>query len=187
MNAQGESTGSNEASATPTAPPVLLPLTVTWPEDIKGTEDSSIWTSLTSTPRIRVSGGRPPYTYEIDTNGAPDGLEIDQSSGTLIGTPTVNGTFTVRVVVRDAAGQSVSNDALNITIHPPLSVSPIAYKTVEKDSMITPIHLSASGGWEPYTYSISGAPSGISLSSDNRITGSPLTGWDFHNYRDSYR
>ncbi len=173
VNAQGESTGSNEASATPTAPPVLLPLTVTWPEDIKGTEDSSIWTSLTSTPRIRVSGGRPPYTYEIDTNGAPDGLEIDQSSGTLIGTPTVNGTFTVRVVVRDAAGQSVSNDALNITIHPPLSVSPIAYKTVEKDSMITPIHLSASGGWEPYTYSISGAPSGISLSSDNRITGSP--------------
>ena len=48
VNAQGESTGSNEDSATPTAPPVLLPLTVTWPEDIKGTQNSSIWTSLTS-------------------------------------------------------------------------------------------------------------------------------------------
>ena len=161
----------NGASVSVSATPALLPLTVTWPEDIKGTEDSSIWTSSTST-QITVSGGRPSYTYEIDTNGAPAGLSIDPS-GTLIGTPTVNGTFTtVTVVVRDEAGQSVSNP-LTITISPPLSVSPIAYKTVEKDSMITPIHLSASGGWEPYTYSISGAPSGISLSNDNRITGSP--------------
>ena len=163
----------NGASVSVSATPVLPPLTVTWPEDIKGTEDSSIWTSSTSTPpQVSVSGGRPSYTYEIDTNGAPAGLSIDLS-GTLTGTPTVNGTFTARVVVRDAAGQSVSNDALNITIRPALSVSPIAYKTVEKDSLITPIHLSASGGWEPYTYSISGAPMGISLSSDNRITGSP--------------
>ncbi len=166
----------NGASVSVSATPVLPPLTVTWPEDIKGTEDSSIWTLSTSTPpQVSVSGGRPPYTYEIDRNSAPDGLDINQSdqsdqSGTLTGTPTEHGTFEVRVVVRDAAGQSVSNDNLNIT---PLSVSPIAYKTVEKDSMITPIHLSASGGWEPYTYSISGAPLGISLSSDNRITGSP--------------
>ena len=168
---------TNGASTRVSAMPALLPLTVTWPEDIKGTEDSSIWTSLTSTPRIRVSGGRPRYTYEIDRNSAPDGLDINQSdqsdqSGTLTGTPTEHGTFTVRVVVRDAAGQSVSNP-LTITISPPLSVSPIAYKTVEQGRSITPIHLSATGGWEPYTYSISGAPSGISLSSDNRITGRP--------------
>ena len=166
----------NGASGSVTATPTLPPLTVTWPEDIKGTEDSSIWTSLTSTPlqtpQISVSGGRPSYTYEIAKEGAPDGLSIDQSSGTLTGTPTENGTFTVRVVVRDAAGQSMSQD-LNIMISPPLSVSPIAYKTVEQDSSIIPIHLSATGGWEPYTYSISGAPSGISLSDDNRITGSP--------------
>ena len=161
----------NGASVSVRATPALLPLTVTWPEDIKGTEDSSIWTSLTSTPQITVSGGQPSYTYEIDTNGAPAGLDIDLS-GTLTGTPTENGDFTVTVVVRDEAGQSVSNP-LTITIHPTLSVSPIAYKTVEKDSMITPIHLSATGGWEPYTYSISGAPMNISLSSDNRITGSP--------------
>lgn len=163
----------NGAAGSVTATPTLPPLTVTWPEDIKGTEDSSIWVSSTSTPpQVRVSGGRPSYTYEIDTNGAPDGLSIDPS-GTLMGTPTESGDFTVRVVVRDKAGQSVSNDALNIMISPPLSVSPIAYKTVEKDSMITPVHLSASGGWESYTYSISGAPMGIFLSSDNRITGSP--------------
>jgi len=171
VNATGNGT-SVSASATPTLPP----LKVTWPEDIKGTEDSSIWTSLTSTPsqtpQISVSGGRPSYTYEIAKEGAPDGLSID-SSGTLTGTPTENGTFTVTVVVRDDAGQSVSNDALIITIRPALNVSPIAYKTVEQGKLITPIHVSASGGWEPYTYSISGAPSGISLSDDNRITGKP--------------
>ena len=163
----------NGASGSVTATPVLPPLTVTWPEDIEGTQKSSIWTSLTSTPpQISVSGGRPSYTYEIEIEGAPDGLSIDLS-GTLTGTPTESGTFaTVTVDVRDDAGQSMSHD-LNITIRPPLSVSPIAYKTVEQDSSITPIHLSASGGWKPYTYSISGAPSGISLSDDNRITGSP--------------
>ncbi len=118
-----------------------------------------------------MSGGRPSYTYEIAAEGAPDGLTIDPS-GILTGTPTVNGAFTVTVVVRDAASQSMSSD-LNITIRPPLSVSPIAYKTVEKDSLITPIHLSSSGGWSPYTYALSGAPMGISLSSDNLITGSP--------------
>ena len=165
----------NGASGSVTSTPTLPPLTVTWPEDIKGTEDSSIWTSLTSTPsqtpQISVSGGRPSYTYEIVKEGAPDGLSIDLS-GTLIGTPTVNGDFTVRVVVRDAADQSMSHD-LNITIRPALNVLSIAYKTVEKDSQITPIHLSASGGWESYTYSISGAPMGISLLDDNRITGTP--------------
>ena len=163
----------NGASVSVSATPVLPPLTVTWPEDIKGTEDSSIWTSSTSTPpQITVSGGRPSYTYEIAAEGAPTGLSIDPL-GTLTGTPTQNGTFTtVTVVVRDDAGQSVSND-LSVTISPPLSISPIAYKTVEQGSMITPIHLSASGGWEPYTYSISGAPMDISLSSGNLITGSP--------------
>ena len=168
VNATGNGT-SVSVSATPTLPP----LTVTWPEDIKGTEDSSIWTSLTSTPpQVSVSGGRPSYTYEIAKEGAPDGLSIDLS-GTLTGTPTESGTFaTVTVNVRDDAGQSMSQD-LNITIRPALNVSPIAYKTVEQDSSIIPIHLSASGGWEPYTYSISGAPSGISLSDDNRITGKP--------------
>ncbi len=118
-----------------------------------------------------MSGGRPSYTYEIAKDGAPDGLSID-SSGTLTGTPIDSGAFEVRVAVRDAASQSVS-DTLDITIRPALSISPIAYKTVEKDSLITPIHLSTSGGWSPYTYALSGAPMGISLSSNNLITGSP--------------
>ena len=173
VNAKGESTESNQASATPS----LSPMTVTWPEDIKGTQHSSIWTSLTSTPpnppQISVSGGQPYYTYNIDPNGAPDGLEIDRL-GTITGTPTGHGDFIVRVVVQDdgGQGQSVSHN-LNITIRPALNVMSIAYKTVEQGKRITPIHLSASGGWDPYTYSISGAPSGISLSNGNRITGSP--------------
>ena len=162
----------NGVAVSVSATPALPPLTVTWPEDIKGTQNSSIWTSSTSNPpQISVSGGRSSYTYTIAKEEAPDGLSIDLS-GTLTGTPTESGTFEVRVVVQDAASQSVS-DTLNITIHPALSVSPIGYKTVEKDSLITPIHLSATGGWEPYTYALSGAPMGISLSSDNRITGRP--------------
>ncbi len=164
------------AAVSVSATPALSPLTVTWPEDIKGTQNSSLWTSSTSkstskSPQISVSGGRPIYTYEIAKEGAPDGLSIDLS-GTLTGTPTENGTFEVRVVVRDAASQSVS-DTLDIKIRPALSIPSIGYKTVEKDSLITPIHLSASGGWSPYTYALSGAPMGISLSSDNRITGKP--------------
>ena len=164
------------AAVSVSATPVLPPLTVTWPEDIKGTQNSSIWTSSTSkstskSPQVSVSGGRPIYTYEIAKEGAPDGLSIDLS-GTITGTPTESGTFEVSVVVRDAASQSV-NDTLDVTIRPALNVSSIEYKTVEKDSLITPIHLSASGGWSPYTYSISGALMGISLSDDNRITGKP--------------
>ena len=102
--------------------------------------------------------------------------------GTITGTPTGHGDFIVRVVVQDdgGQGQSVSHN-LNITIRPALNVMSIAYKTVEQGKRITPIHLSASGGWDPYTYSISGAPSGISLSDDTSsdndyndlITGSP--------------
>ncbi|MYD64245.1 MAG: fibronectin type III domain-containing protein, partial [Gemmatimonadetes bacterium] len=86
VNASG-----NGAAVSVSATPALPPLTVTWPEDIKGTEDSSIWTSLTSSstsmpPQISVAGGRPSYTYAITKEGAPDGLTIDLS-GTLTGTP----------------------------------------------------------------------------------------------------
>ena len=134
VNASG-----NGAAVSVSATPVLPPLTVTWPEDIKGTQSSSIWTSLTSSstsmpPQISVSGGRPSYTYEIAKEGAPDGLSVDLS-GTLTGTPTESGTFEVRVVVRDAASQSVS-DTLDITIRPALNISPIGYKTVEQGKLI---------------------------------------------------
>ena len=75
VNASG-----NGAAVSVSAKPTLPPLTVTWPEDIKGTQNSSIWTSLTSNPpQISVSGGRPSYTYEIAKDGAPDGLTIDSS------------------------------------------------------------------------------------------------------------
>jgi hypothetical protein len=50
---------------------------------------------------IKVSGGKAPYTFSLDSGALPDGVSL-MSDGTLSGTPTKDGAFSFGVGVADS-------------------------------------------------------------------------------------
>ena len=61
----------------------------------------------------------------------------------------------------------------------PFILASIDDKTEMQYKEMTPIQVNVSGGWEPYTYSLSGAPQSITISDSGLITGAPLQGGTF--------
>lgn len=144
---------------------------------------------------LKAAGGVPPYAWQ-PMQALPPGLSLG-STGVIEGTPTTLGTFplTIRVLdVRTPPGYAARDFVLTVRIAPleiiggeqvldlfvtkmlttPLLVPFLPYST----------QLEARGGLKPYTWSLEtppsipflniqwGLPSGLSLSSDGRLSGS---------------
>jgi hypothetical protein len=60
---------------------------------------------------LTVSGGEGPYTWTITSGSLPAGLGFDASSGTIAGQPEAQGTFTIRVTVRDSSSPPAQGSA----------------------------------------------------------------------------
>lgn len=71
-----------------------------------------------------VSGGLMPYGWSI-SNGQPAGLNINGTTGSISGTPTVSGTFNFSVVVADSSTpKNISSQRLSISVAESASASP---------------------------------------------------------------
>src|SRR6266853_2268855 len=57
---------------------------------------------------LQATGGTPPYTWSALASSVPLGLTLSPAGGIVAGIPTVSGSFTLNVQVRDAAGSSAS-------------------------------------------------------------------------------
>ncbi|MGD0731480.1 MAG: putative Ig domain-containing protein, partial [Terracidiphilus sp.] len=113
------------------------------------------------------SGG--PYTFTA--TGLPAGLTLS-SSGTISGTPTVSGTFNYTVTITDSKGDKGTLNC-SITVLPPVTTSCVTFTAVQGVA-ITPVSLTGSGGaGGSYTYSATGLPPGLTMSSSGVISGTP--------------
>ena len=108
------------------------------------------------------SGSQASYWYEL-TAASRTGLSIGERDGRITGTPTNTGTYTVKVKVRDDHGCS-GTGSFTLTVRcPTISVGGLSNVTATKCKAMPTRTATASGGKAPYSYTMSGAPAGISM------------------------
>ena len=159
--AQG--TLSTQQALTLTVVSVLTITNESLPEGTVGTAYSATLSS---------SGGVPPLTWKLYSGSLPSGL-ILQSTGTISGTPTVQGTYSFIVTVVDSSPiqQTYTSSPFTITVNPsgPLTIRTSALMDGIVDAAYQG-QLAATGGTPPVAWTvIAGAlPTGLALN--------PLTG-----------
>jgi uncharacterized protein (TIGR03437 family) len=128
---------------------------------------------------LAATGGTAPYVWDlVPGNGfLPNGLSL-ASSGVILGSPTVAGTFNFVLRVTDANGAGSSASAsfsLTVTSNV-LNISTTALPGGNVGAFYSQA-LAVSGGTQPYSISLSNGslPSGLTLSSAGVISGTPTT------------
>jgi len=124
---------------------------------------------------LQAVGGTGARTWTISAGNLPQGLNLNQTTGVISGTPIVPGTSSFTVRVQDAAGQS-DTQALSIVINvvnpPSITTTALPGGTVGQPYNQT---LQASGGTGALTWTLAGGslPAMLSLSPSGVISGTP--------------
>ena len=127
---------------------------------------------------LSASGGVAPYAWSA--TGLPTGLSISPS-GLISGTPISAGVSNVTVTVTDSNGVVVNSSfTLQVGANSPTPQGAPTALGITSTSLPNAMsgtnydyQLTAVGGITPYTWSASGLPSGVTISSSGLISGSP--------------
>ena len=127
---------------------------------------------------LQAAGGTQPYTWSVTAGSLPAGLSLNVGTGEISGAPTASGTSNFTVKVTDSAPSSESaTQSLSITITSPLIVTTTLLPNGSVKAAYSAT-LEASGGTEPYSWSITtgSLPAGLSLDAGTgEISGTPTT------------
>ena len=135
-------------------------------------------------PTTFTTTGAAPVSWSA--TGLPSGVTIDSSSGLLTGSPN-SGTglaagrayASVIVTVTDANGATASTAAQTMTVYtaPTISTAPTLQANATETAAISTSTYAATGGAPTRVWSMSGAPSGITINaSTGAVSGTPATG-----------
>ena len=145
--------------------------TVTSPSPLEAAQGSAFTHQLTAT------GGTLPYTWLIASGALPAGLSL--AGGVISGTPTAAGNFTFTVQVTDSQSRT-GQKAITINVSPPaLSITTSTLANAMRGAAYNQ-PLSASGGTQPYTWTMIGGtlPAGLTLA-NGAISGTPTVNGNF--------
>jgi hypothetical protein len=130
------------------------------------------------TPVTMVGSGGCGGPYTFSATGLPAGVTMS-SSGTISGTPTVSGTFNYTVTVKDSCGNTGTANC-SVTVLTPPSANCVTINNAVPGVAITPVTMVGSGGCGgPYTFSVTGLPAGVTMSSSGTISGTPTVSGTF--------
>jgi hypothetical protein len=161
----GGNTGTVNCSVTVNAPPTANCVSITAVQGV----------AITPVTMVGSGGTGGPYTFTA--TGLPAGLTMS-SSGTISGTPTVSGTFSYTVTVKDSAGNTGTVNC-SVTVHPGVSANCVSITAVQGVA-ITPVTMVGTGGvGGPYTFTATGLPAGLTMSSTGTISGTPTVSGTF--------
>ncbi len=136
---------------------------------------------------LQATGGVPPYTWKLTAGSLPPGLSLG-ADGSIIGTPTTEGSFSFAVQVTDSKKRT-GFGAFTITVGAAGGgTTPVVLEVdcdaVPATGVVGTLYnglLTASGGTPPYSFSIlaGGVPPGLNLLPDGSIKGTPTTAGTF--------
>ncbi len=133
---------------------------------------------------IFTTGGTAPLSFSITHGTLPAGLSLDEETGVVSGTPSVEGTSEFTLRVSDSSQPSVvrtATMAVAVGAPPALSIATTELNSGTAGSSFTQT-LIATGGTTPYMWSIASGslPSGLSISeSTGQISGTPTESGSF--------
>ncbi|WAX58670.1 putative Ig domain-containing protein [Jatrophihabitans cynanchi] len=151
---------------------VLPPLVATCPAN-----QSAFYNESVGTVSATATGGTGTgYTWSDPGTSLPPGLSIS-SAGAITGKPTTVGTYPVTVKVADSSGTRTKTCSFQWTVnYRPLGVTNPGPQVSTVGAAPSPaVQLLASGGSGQYTWTATGLPAGLSLTSGGLITGAATT------------
>ena len=139
---------------------------------LEAISDSSAKLTKVFTRRLPAgSGGDGNLVHAV--TGLPDGLTFVQSSRTITGTPTSAKDFEVTYTATDEDNDE-ARQTFHIVVYALPSLSEVADIMATKDEVFTLVLTAVSGGKEPFTYTVTGLPTGLSFDKPSlTIIGTP--------------
>jgi len=158
---------ATQSFSTTVVPPVAISAT-TLPGGIVG---------LSYSAALAATGGIPPYSWSVASGSLPSGLFLNQAAGIISGTPAVNAQGSAAFTIRASDSVGLASTApLQLLVGPPPLVIQNSALAAATEGGAYRAMLTASGGTPPYSWSASGFPVWLALTSARQLSGTPPLG-----------
>jgi Bacterial cadherin-like domain/Putative Ig domain len=149
-------------------------ITVTNPVNATGTVDAAFSETFTQ------SGAHGSATFTLNSGSLPAGLTLS-TAGVLSGTPTVNGSFPITVLVTDSNGCTGVSPTYNLVINcQTITVTPPGVNTGTVDAPFSQTFTqSGAHGTATFTLASGSLPAGLTLSTAGVLSGTPTVPGNF--------
>jgi hypothetical protein len=151
--------------------------TITGPTTLPSADVTRSYPPPFQTAVMTAAGGTGPG-YVWTATGLPPGLTLDSQSGNISGSPTTVGSYTPTIKLTDAAGATDTKSYASS----PIVISALPAITAPSGSTLPPWtsgqggysqQITVTGGTGPFTWQLSAAPPGLTISNSGLITGTP--------------
>ncbi|HTA68048.1 MAG TPA: putative Ig domain-containing protein, partial [Bryobacteraceae bacterium] len=126
---------------------------------------------------LAATGGVPPYSWSITSGVLPSGIFLTPATGVISGTPaaTAQGSYAFTIRATDSVGLAATAPFQLVVDPTPLVIrNPTLAAATE--GVAFGAAFSATGGTPPYSWSASGLPSWLTLTSAGQLSGTPPLG-----------